>query len=254
MRSVLPTLSYFRARRQIGRRSTADGTADRVEISMTTSGFTAVIKIRDINPFILVSSSRANAVKPGWRKPLPVLLRINGKPANGWRTNMMPVGNGSFYLYLHGDIRKASGTAVGDRVRVEIAFDASYKNGPQHPMPRWFKQALAGNPQATKNWTALIPAAKRRYSATSRASIHRTPMQGTSPKPSACFRAKRADSWRARGRTDHRRSVRLVAAVTSERSLRSTRRHVVLSGARECRGGAGGFACRKLSTSKNWQA
>jgi hypothetical protein len=24
---------------------------------------------------------------------------------------MMPVGDGSFYLYLHGDIRKASGTA-----------------------------------------------------------------------------------------------------------------------------------------------
>ena len=126
-----------------------------------TTGFSAVIKIRGVNPFIHVSAPRASAIKPGWRKPLPILLRINGKPAKAWRVNMMPVGNGSFYLYLHGDIRKASGTAVGDRVRVKIEFDASYMNGPQHPMPRWFKQALARNPQGMKNWVALIPSRKK---------------------------------------------------------------------------------------------
>ena len=128
---------------------------------MTTLSFTAVIKIRGVNPFILVSAARANAIKPGWRKPLPVLLRINGKPAKPWRINLMPVGDGSFYLYLHGDVRKASGTVVGDRVRVEIDFDPSYRNGPQHPMPAWFRQALAGNPQAMKNWMALIPSRKK---------------------------------------------------------------------------------------------
>jgi Bacteriocin-protection, YdeI or OmpD-Associated/Domain of unknown function (DUF1905) len=126
-----------------------------------TTRFSSVIDIRGVNPFIQVSASRANSIKPGWRKPLPILLRINGKPAKAWRVNMMPVGNGSFYLYLHGDIRKASGAGVGDRVRVEIEFDATYKNGPQHPMPRWFKQALAGNAQAMKNWAALIPSRKK---------------------------------------------------------------------------------------------
>ena len=128
---------------------------------MTAAAFTAAIKIRGINPFILVSAIRANAIKPGWRKPLPVLVRINSKPEKAWRINMMPVGNGSFYLYLHGDVRKASGTAVGDRVRVEIDFDASYRNGPQHPMPQWFKQALLGNPEAMKNWKALAPSRKK---------------------------------------------------------------------------------------------
>jgi len=128
---------------------------------MTTSVFAATIKMRGVNPFILVSARRASAIKPGWRKPLPVLVRINGEPAEGWRINMMPAGDGSFYLYLHGDIRKASGTAVGDRVDVEIEFDTSYQNGPQHPMPRWFKQALAANSQAMKNWTALIPSRKK---------------------------------------------------------------------------------------------
>jgi hypothetical protein len=129
--------------------------------SVSTLSFTAVIRILGINPFILVSALRANRIKPGWRKALPVLVRINGEPRNAWRINMMPAGNGSFYLYLHGDVRKTSGTAVGDRVRVEIDFDASYRNGPQHPMPQWFKRALDGNPQAMKNWTALIPSRKK---------------------------------------------------------------------------------------------
>ncbi len=123
--------------------------------------FSAVIKIRGVNPFILVSASRANSIKQAWRKPLPVLVRINGKPSGAWPINMMPVGNGSFYLYLHGEIRKSSGTRVGDRVRVEIDFDSSYRNGPQHPMPRWFNQALAGHPQAKRNWIALIPSRKK---------------------------------------------------------------------------------------------
>jgi hypothetical protein len=133
----------------------------RLDVFMATLTFTAAIEIRGINPFILVSAIQANAISPGWRKPLPVLVRINGKPENAWRINMMPVGDGSFYLYLRGDARKASGTTVGDRVRVEIVFDASYRNGPQHPMPQWFRQALIGNPQAMKNWKALAPSRRK---------------------------------------------------------------------------------------------
>src|SRR5882757_8585327 len=128
---------------------------------MTSITFTSVIKIRGVNPFILVSASRANAIKPDWRKPLPVLVRVNGTPAEAWRINMMPAGDGSFYLYLHCDVRKATGTAVGDRVRVEIEFDSSYRNGPQHPMPRWFKQALSANPHTMMHWKALTPSRKK---------------------------------------------------------------------------------------------
>ncbi len=124
--------------------------------------FTSVIKVRDvINPYILVTATQARSIKPGWRKPLPVFVRINGKPAVPWRINMMPVGDGSFYLYVHGDVREASGTKVGDRVRVEVGFDARYRNGPQHPVPSWFKAALRKNSQAAKNWDALIPSRKK---------------------------------------------------------------------------------------------
>ena len=133
---------------------------------MTASSFTAIVKLRGINPFIFVSASRASGIKPGWRKPLPVVVRINGGPSDGARTNMMPAGDGSFYLYLNGDVRTASATAVGDRVRVEIDFDVTYKSGPLHAMPQWLKRALAENPQASKNWIALTPSRKkevRRY-------------------------------------------------------------------------------------------
>lgn len=124
-------------------------------------GFTATIKIRGINPYVPVSAARIKLIKPGWRKPMPVLVRVNGKPAEPWRINMMPAGNGSFYLYLHGNVRKASGTQVGDRVSVEISFDARYRNGPMHPMPTWFKQALSKMPAAMKNWRALGPSRKK---------------------------------------------------------------------------------------------
>jgi hypothetical protein len=129
---------------------------------MAVLRFRSVIKIRDrINPYILVSAARAKSLKPAWRKPLPVLVRINGRPVVPWRINMMPVSDGSFYLYLHGDVRKASGTKAGDRVRVEVGFDAKYRNGPQHPMPSWFKAALGKSPRALKNWEALIPSRKK---------------------------------------------------------------------------------------------
>lgn len=74
---------------------------------------------------------------------------------------MMPIGDGSFYLYLHGDVRKASKSKVGDIVKMDVVFDTTYKNGPMHTMPGWFEQALDKNSVARKNWEALIPSRKK---------------------------------------------------------------------------------------------
>ena len=123
--------------------------------------FKAPILIREGNPYVLVSSARAKTIKPDWKKPLPVLIQINGQPNPPWRINMMPVGNGSFYLYLHGDVRKASQTGVGDTVQVKITFDPTYKNGPMHPMPPWFKSALTKTPNAKQSWEALPPSRQK---------------------------------------------------------------------------------------------
>jgi hypothetical protein len=123
--------------------------------------FYSLMKIRDGNPYVLVSAIRANKIKLGWRRPLPVLVRINGMPVKPWHINMMPVGNGDFYLYLHGDVRKASRTKVGDRVNVEVGFDAKYRNGPMHSMPSWFRKALVRNSKAKKSWNELIPSRQK---------------------------------------------------------------------------------------------
>jgi len=72
------------------------------------------------DPFVASSSTPAEALTPGWRRPLPVLVRINDRPEVPWRIDLMLAGNGDFCLYLHEIARKASGTFVGDRVAVEL--------------------------------------------------------------------------------------------------------------------------------------
>jgi hypothetical protein len=119
------------------------------------------MKIVGVNPYIHVSATRAKQLKAGWRKPMPVLVRVNGQPkAKPWRINMMPSGKGWFYLYLHGDVRKASKTGVGDRVEIEVAFDETYRGGPA-PMPAWFRSALAKDAQARAGWDSRTPSRQK---------------------------------------------------------------------------------------------
>lgn len=123
--------------------------------------FRAIIEIFNGNPFVSVGAARARRLRPAWKKPMPVLVRINGRPNPPWKINLMPVGDGRFYLYLHGIVRKASATKVGDRVDVDVRFDAAYRNGPQHPMPAWFRGPLERNRRAKASWDALIPSRKK---------------------------------------------------------------------------------------------
>lgn len=123
--------------------------------------YIATIEINKINPYVLVIAKNAKTLKPGWKKPMPVLVQINGKPDDPWRINIMPVGNGDFYLYLHSDVRKESNTKVGDKVKVNIAFNSKYRNGPMHPVPLWFSNPLNKNIKAKEAWSNLIPSRKK---------------------------------------------------------------------------------------------
>jgi hypothetical protein len=124
--------------------------------------FRARIEIRGINPFVLVTAARAAKLTPDdWRGPMPVLVHINGAPEPPHRVNLMPAGDGNFFLYLDATVRKASATKVGDIVRVGLAFNADYRGGPADPMPRWFAEALGHNPAAKKGWTALPPSRQK---------------------------------------------------------------------------------------------
>jgi hypothetical protein len=109
----------------------------------------------------LVSHDQAETLHPNWHKPLPVTVQVNDKPNDPWHINMMPIGDGNFYLYLHGDVRKASQTKVGDIVTVDVAFDKTYHNGPMHPMPEWFKEPLSKNSRAQKAWGELTPSRQK---------------------------------------------------------------------------------------------
>ena len=123
--------------------------------------FESRIRINIPNPYILVSKRHAETLRHGWRKPMPVLVQVNDRPKTPWRINMMPKGDGSFYLYLHGTLRKASGTKVGDRVQVRLRFDEGYRGGPAHPMPSWFKVPLSNNQKAKAAWDTL-PASRKK--------------------------------------------------------------------------------------------
>ena len=128
---------------------------------MSSLRFRSLIEINSINPYVLVSARRAAHIRKDWRKPLPVRVRVNGKPEKPWRINLMPVGDGSFYLYLHGDVRNASSTKVGESVTVELEFDDEYRSGPAHAMPLWFSDALDRNRSAKLAWSELIPSRQK---------------------------------------------------------------------------------------------
>lgn len=123
--------------------------------------FPAEIEIRGINPYVLVSAETAARLKPGWRKPMPVRVQINGEPDPPWRINMMPVGDGCFYLYLRGQVREASETRVGDWVTVTIMFDDEYRGGPADPMPLWFAEKLERDQAAKRGWEGLSPSRQK---------------------------------------------------------------------------------------------
>lgn len=129
---------------------------------MTSLRYRAKIDINGINPFVPVDSEQAALLREGWRKPMPVLVQINGAPAEPWRINMMPRGDGGFFLYLHGIVREAAaGVGVGDIVEVSIAFDEAYRGGPADPMPDAFAAGLKRDKAAAKAWEVLPPSLQK---------------------------------------------------------------------------------------------
>ena len=126
-----------------------------------TLRFRSRIEINKINPYVLVRADQAARLKSNWRRPMPVRVKVNGTPDTPWRTNLMPVGDGHFFLYLHGQVRKASDTSVGDSVSITLEFDDEYKGGPAHPMPPWFGDELDRNPNAKKGWANLTPSRRK---------------------------------------------------------------------------------------------
>ncbi len=125
--------------------------------------FRATVQLKLQNPYVLVSKQNAESLKNGWKKPMPVIAQINGIQKT-WRINMMPKGDGDFFLYLNGKIRKSSGTKVGDEVSVHLSFDDSYQGGPTHPMPQWFSVPLSKKRESTNSLERSLSKPQKRDS------------------------------------------------------------------------------------------
>ena len=119
------------------------------------------IRIRGINPYVAISATQPARLRRSGRQPIPVRVRVNGKPEVPWRINLMPRGDGSFFLYLAGPIREASDTKVGDVVSVRLQFDTEYRNGPLHPMPKLLQRELKSNRPAPMAWERLAPSRQK---------------------------------------------------------------------------------------------
>jgi hypothetical protein len=141
--------------------SAADATSYDVLKMRTTLSLTATIEIVGVNPYVLVSMAQVAVLKSEWRRPMPVLVKINGEPKAPWRTNMMPNGRGDFLLYLHVQMRDGSGTKVGDVVTIDLTFDESYRNGPQHSVPESLQVAFDGDETVASNWSKLTPSRQK---------------------------------------------------------------------------------------------
>lgn len=123
--------------------------------------FRCRIELSGVNPFVRVDARRAGELCSGWRRPMPVLARVNGQPRPPWRINMMPVGDGSFNLFVRGKVLESSDTGVGDLVEVSLKFDRSYRGGPAHPLPARFSTGLRRSPTAERAWGKL-PASRQK--------------------------------------------------------------------------------------------
>ena len=126
-----------------------------------TVWLTSQIQIVGVNPYVPVPREKASRVKRDWRGPMPVRYRVKGKPKATWAINMMPVHDGSYRLYLNGQVRKAANLKMGDQVELTIQFDNGYRHGPQHPMPPWFGDELARNHLAMHGWKLLSPSRQK---------------------------------------------------------------------------------------------
>lgn len=114
-----------------------------------------------VNPYVRLAARTVARIAPGRRGPIPVRVRVNGLPAEPHRVNLMPATSEGFRLYLNGQVRAASGAAVGDAVRLWVAYDAEYRAGPTHPFPRGLRQGLRRSPIAARTWASLAPSRRK---------------------------------------------------------------------------------------------
>lgn len=117
-----------------------------------TMSFSAKIKKKGINPYVVVPKQESERFKK--RGYIPVKGRVNNTP---FQSTLVPVGEGKYWLYINGEMRKVSGVGVGDNVRISISLASPRKV----PVPNALRKALNKRAKAKIAWERLTPSHRR---------------------------------------------------------------------------------------------
>jgi hypothetical protein len=90
-------------------------------------------------------------------------VRVRGS-VNGvaYRSNLMPLGGGSYALGVHKATREAAGAAFGDEVTVAVERDDAPR---EVEVPPELRAALDASPAARAAWERLAPSHRREWAA-----------------------------------------------------------------------------------------
>jgi len=119
--------------------------------------FSAKVRIVDINPYVAIPDPVVHQLQRDARKeagPIPVRGEVQGKR---FATTAVRF-RGLWRLYFNTQMRRAAGVEVGDRVRIEVRFDAS---PPVVRAPLALTSALAKNKTAREAYERLTPSHRK---------------------------------------------------------------------------------------------
>jgi hypothetical protein len=121
------------------------------------AAFSATIRLLGVNPYVAVPARERKRIFTAAgreRGPIPVRGRIDATP---FRQTLVKY-QGEWRLYLNTPLRRAAGKDVGDRLTVELEFDAAPR---KEPVPTALKRALQFHAGARGAFEAL-PASRQK--------------------------------------------------------------------------------------------
>lgn len=113
---------------------------------------TTIFKV-GINPCVDVPARVSKAL--GRRGYIPVQGTLNG---HEFRAGLVSLGRGCHRLFINGEMRRAAGVDVNDRVTIILEYDAKLR---QTPVPHQLSKALKNNPAADSAWENLAPSRRK---------------------------------------------------------------------------------------------
>lgn len=114
--------------------------------------FATIFKI-GINPCVDVPARVSNAL--GRTGYIPVQGTLNG---HAFRAGLVSLGGGRHRLFINGEMRRAAGVDVDDRINVVLEYDPKPR---EIPVPNQLARALKDNHAAKRAWDNLIPSRRK---------------------------------------------------------------------------------------------